>query len=99
MPDNHRKNPWNRLVDAARNAGATEDHAPNDAASSGFVARVITMREGLWRLAKTLLWRRWSLVAALIAIALYLILYFVMKSIPPASDPVPTPSLPLPPEP
>jgi hypothetical protein len=99
MPDKDPENPWTRFVDAAKDAGATEDDASVEAAPSGFVKRVIAMREGLWKFAKTILWRRWSLVAALLAIVLYLTLYFVMKSNPPTPDPAPTPTLPLPPEP
>lgn len=99
MPENDRQDPWNRLVDAAKNAGAPAEQDPEEPASSGFVSRVVAMREGLWQFAKTVLWRRWSLAAALAAIVLYLVIYFVMKSSPPAPAPAPAPSLPLPPEP
>ncbi len=101
MSDPNEDNHWNRLVDAARDAGATTDDAREQKAPSAFVSGVITMREGLWKFATTVLWRRWSLVAALLAIALYLIFYFVMKSNPPARAPTPAPSqtLPQPPDP
>ncbi|NIP98617.1 MAG: hypothetical protein GWO24_36490 [Akkermansiaceae bacterium] len=99
MPEDHRQNPWNRLLEAAKDAGATEDHAPVEPAPSGFVARIIAMRQGLWKFARTFIWRRWSLVAALLAIALYLVVYFVMKSNPPTPAPTPPPSFPFPPEP
>ena len=101
MPDHDhdQENAWNRLVGAAKDAGAAGDDEPIEAAPSGFVKRVITMREGLWLFAKTVLWRRWSLAAAVIAIILYLVFYFVMKANPPESAPATNPSLPLPPEP
>lgn len=96
--DEHdQKNPWNRLVGAAREAGATEEDHQKEEAPSTFVSRVVKMREGLWQFAKTVLWRRWSAIAALIAILLYLLFHFVMKMNPP--EPAPNPSLPLPPEP
>ena len=101
MPDNKPETPWNRLLGAAKEAGATEDDSPVEEAPSGFVKRMISMQEGLWKFAKTILWRRWSLVAALLAIALYLTLYFVMKSNPPTPAPAPqlAPTFPLPPAP
>ena len=99
MPDQDQENAWKRLVDAAKESGATGEDLAEEPAPSGFVGRVVAMREGLWKFARTILWRRWSLVAALIAIVLYLLFYFVMKSNPPTPDPAPTPSYPLPPAP
>ena len=63
---------------------------------AGFVSRVVMMRRGLWRFARTLLWRRWLLVAAGAAIVLFLTIYVVMKLTPP---PDPAPRLPFPPAP
>lgn len=101
MPDPNEENHWNRLIDAAKDAGATTDDAHEHKAPSAFVSGVIAMREGLWKFTKTVLLRRLSLVAALLAIALWLILYFVMKSNPPARspDPVLPQTLPQPPSP
>ena len=103
MPDKDQQNSWNRFIDAAKNAGATKDRAAADKPPSSFVSSVIAMRENLWQFAKTVLWRRWSLVAALIAIVLYLTFYVIMKTNPPEPDPVPapspTPTPPLPPDP
>jgi hypothetical protein len=100
MPAHDPKDPWNRLVDAAKKSGATaDDDPPSEPAPSTFVAGVIALRGGLWKFARTILWRRWSLAAALLAIVLYLLFSIVMKSNPPAPTPEPAPSLPLPPEP
>ncbi len=101
MPDPDKENHWNRLVDAAKDAGATTDGTHEHKAPSTFVSGVIAMREGLWKFTKIVLLRRLSLVAALLAIALWLILYSVMKSNDPAPAPVQTPprTLPQPPNP
>lgn len=96
MPEQDEDSPWNQLVGAAKEVGATAPDGPPEPVPSGFAGRIVAMREGLWRLARTLLWRRWSLVAALLAIVLYLILYFVLKSDP---VPEPAPQLPMPPAP
>ena len=101
MPDPNKENHWNRLVDAAKDAGATTDGALEHKAPSTFVSGVIAMREGLWKFTKIVLLRRLSLVAAILAIALWLILYSVMKSNEPARSPAPAlpQTLPQPPDP
>ena len=99
-PNENQENSWNKLVDAAKDAGATKATASlKEQAPSGFVSGVIAMREGLWKFAKTVLWRRWSLCAALLATALYLTFYFIMKANPPTDPaPAPAPTLPEPPD-
>ena len=100
MPDTNKGNQWKRLVNAARDAGATSGEEPSDAAPSTFVSRVITLRAGLWKFARTVLWRRWSLVAALLALLLYLLFFLILKSAPPNQAPSTTPlTLPQPPNP
>ncbi len=102
MPEPDKNNQWSRLIDAAREAGATTENedSSKDHASSTFVSGVITMRKGLWKFARTVLWRRWSLIVALLAIALYLIFYFTMTPDTPGQNatPEPTRTLPLPPD-
>ncbi|MBB07956.1 MAG: hypothetical protein CMN03_06800 [Roseibacillus sp.] len=102
MPEPDKNNQWNRLVDAAREAGATTENGegPEDHAPSTFVSGVITMRQGLWKFARTVLWRRWSLIVALMAIALYLVFYTTMNSNSRDQKAAPEPSrtLPLPPD-
>ncbi|MAT30237.1 MAG: hypothetical protein CMP29_00425 [Roseibacillus sp.] len=100
MPEPDKENQWSRLVDAARDAGATTREEQHDAAPSTFISRVITLREGLWKFARTVLWRRWSLVAALLALLLYLTFFLILRSTSPSSVPSPAPlSLPQPPDP
>ena len=97
MPETNKGNQWNRLVNAAKDAGATTGEEKHEAAPSTFVSRVITLRKGLWKFASAVLWRRWSLLAALLALLLYLILFLTLKSMPPAA-PSPAPwTLPEPP--
>ena len=99
MPEPEKENQWSRLVDAARDAGATTREEQHDAAPSTFISRVITLRKGLWKFARTVLWRRWSLVAALLALLLYLTFFLVLRSFSPNSIQSPEPlSLPQPPE-
>lgn len=100
MPDKDKENQWRRLVDAAKDAGATTGEDQHDAAPSTFVSGVITLKEGLWRFARTVLWRRWSLVAALLALLLYLSLFLILRSTAPSSAPSTPPlTLPQPPDP
>ena len=99
MPETNKENQWSRLVDAAREAGATTQEEQDEAAPSTFISRVITLKEGLWKFARTVLWRRWSLVAALLALLLYLTFFLVLRSPSPNSIQSPEPlSLPQPPE-
>ena len=91
------KNHWDQLVNAARDARASDPTPEDDRPSHDFLSRMAKMRHRLWKIARTILWRRWSLFAALGAIILYLVVYFVLKSSPPGIEhPLP---LPLPPAP
>ena len=85
--------PLERLVAESRTAPAP----PSANAPFGFATRIVSRWQQVRQLRGYVLWRRWSAIAALIAILLYLILYFVMKMNPP--EPAPNPGLPLPPEP
>jgi hypothetical protein len=100
MPDKDKENQWRRLVDAAKDAGATTGEDQHDAAPSTFVSGVITLKEGLWKFARTVLWRRWSLVAALLALLLYLTFFLILRSSSTSLDQTPPPlTLPQPPAP
>jgi len=61
------------------------------------VSRLASLRGSLLRFARTLLWRRWSAVAAVAALVLYLVVYLILKSNP--SEVAPVLPIPLPPEP
>jgi hypothetical protein len=54
-----------------------------------------TMRASLWTLAVTLLWRKWSLVAILVAVILYLVACLLLKSEPSPAIPTPEPPNPV----
>ena len=95
MTPNPPENEWDKLVRSARDLGL-EDEGNRETTPPRVLDRIIHLREGLWRLARMLLWRRWLLVAAGGAIALFLVVFMVMKMNPPV---VPPPPLPLPPQP
>ena len=86
--------PWKELVKAAHKARA---ESPDDASPTpppNFVSRMREMRQSLWQIARTILWRRWSLIAIVIALLLYLVAYFLLRT-----DPAPTIPPPEPPDP
>lgn len=89
--------PWDKLVGAARESGAAETKVTDEAPPPGFVSRLASLRGSLLRFARTLLWRRWSAVAAVAALVLYLVVYLILKSNP--SEVAPVLPIPLPPEP
>lgn len=86
---------WKRLVDAARAAPA--EAAPEHRAPDGFAARLVGLRDRIIALARTLLWRRWSLVAALLAAVVYLGVLLVARCdrgpiLEPPDDPITEPT-------
>ena len=86
---------WNELLGAIKKAGAGQPAAGPDAAPPTFVSRMRKMRETLWLVARTLLWRRWSLVAIAVALIIYLVAYLVLKEDPAPTIPPPQPPSPL----
>lgn len=93
-PDNNDpdQSPWNRLVSASRPASENNDgeHPPE-----GFVAHMRKVRGDLWGFARTLLWRRGSLIAIVVALLLYLLAHFFLKSDPAPSVTPPKPRNPI----
>lgn len=85
---------WNKLVDTAKHLDATGS-AAEVPAPEGFVARMRSVRKSLWSLARTLLWRRWSLVAIVVAALLYLLVYLFFRPDPTPTIPTPQPPTPL----
>ena len=97
MNDNDPENEWNKLVRSAKDIGAADgDEAGGREAPSGFVSRVVKLREDLWLMAKTLVWRRWLLVAAGAAFVVLIVVFVFLKLNPPDDAP---PAIPLPPAP
>ncbi len=69
-PDRH----WQKLVEAARRS-SPESEAPEESAPPGFASRIISLRDTIISIARTLLWRRWSVAVALLCFAALLILF------------------------
>jgi hypothetical protein len=86
---------WNKLVNLAKQSGAGRTGTDEAAVPKSFVSRMRKLRSTLWDFAKTLLWRRLSLVATIVAIVLYLVVYLLTKQDPVPSIPTPQPPIPL----
>lgn len=86
---------WTRLLGEAKKSGAGQPGRRETGDPSSFVVRMRTARENLWVFAKTILWRRWSLIAIAVALLLYLIAYLVLGPAAPPSIPTPDPPRPL----
>lgn len=73
---NDKDDPWKRLVDAAKTAPLDEEETPAPEVS------VKTLRESVQALFLALTWRKWSLLAALLAGIIFLVVYLLRE--PPA---------------
>lgn len=89
------ENAWKKLLSAAKEVDAATKPTPDAAPPDGFIPRMRLMREGLWTMAKTLFWRRWSLVAVIIALALYGLARLLLQPEPTPSISPPAPPTPL----
>jgi len=69
---------WKKLVEAARKAPPEPETPP----PAGFASRVVALRDAIAAFARTLLWRRWSVLAALACLALFLAVLVVTKCSP-----------------
>ena len=75
---------WKQLVKAAKPAlEGSEAPPPKD-----FGARIATLRDGIRSLALALTWRRWSILAALLAALVLAILYWVLRDDTPDRPPI-----------
>ncbi len=54
---------WQKLVEAARK---TPPPAADEPPPPGFAARIVAMREAIAAFARTLTWRRWSVITAVV---------------------------------
>ena len=79
MSKNNEDKAWSKLAETARRLGSGQDSAPLRTAPADFVSRIRSRRRELWDLARTLLWRRWSLIAVIIAIVAYLLVNFSLR--------------------
>jgi hypothetical protein len=71
---------WKKLVEAARKAPPEPEEAP----PAGFASRVVALRDAIAAFARTLMWRRWSVLAALGCLVLFLAVLAATKCSAPA---------------
>lgn len=86
---------WNQLLGAAKRAGSGQPPGPEGAAPPTVVSRLRELRKTLWVFARTVLWRRWSVFAIVVAALLYLLAYLLLKPDPEPSIQAPQPPTPL----
>lgn len=84
--------PWKELLEAAKSERALPGSEDVEPAPDSFVNRIRAMRAGLWAAAKAVFWRRWSLVAVLVALLVYGLCHLLLKpdtesTIPPPHPP------------
>lgn len=80
---------WEQAARAARESTPPQDLTPPDE----FLAKIQAIHSQLWCIAKRLLWRRWSILLAVIAAIVYLIVYATLPQ--PTEGPIiPLPSAP-----
>lgn len=79
MNKNEEDPSWSKLAETVRRLDSGQDSDPPPKAPADFVSRIRSKRRELWDLARTLLWRRWSLIAVFIAIVAYLLVNFLLK--------------------
>ena len=78
---NDNNDPWKRLVDAAKTAPVEEQSEPN------FTISVKALRESVQSLFLALTWRKWSILAAILAGLIFLIL-FLLRDDSPLPEPI-----------
>lgn len=86
--------PWKDLLQAARSERALHGSEDAEPAPDRFVNRIRNMRAGIWAVAKAVFWRRWSLVAVLLALLVYALCHMLLEpdresTIPPPNPPQP----------
>ena len=88
------EDPWKRLVDQAKTA------PPEEPGKAPPTVSIKTLRGTVQSLLLALTWRKWSLVAAVLASSFFLIFYFFLRDDSPPgeriipSDPPPSPAAP-----
>jgi hypothetical protein len=82
MNDNN--DPWKRLVDAAKTSPGEEQSEPN------FKISVKALRESVQSLFLALTWRKWSILAAILAGLIFLILFLLRDDFPLPEPIIPT---------
>jgi hypothetical protein len=78
---NDKDDPWKQLVEAAKTAPLDEEEMPAPEVS------VKTLRESVQALFLALTWRKWSLLAALLA-GLIFVVFYLMRDRPAPPQPI-----------
>lgn len=89
------QDPWRRLLDTGHRPGG----APTGVSSipvppPGFLELLRAQRAGLWKIARALLWRKWSLLLALAALILFFATLFHNEFIDTSAPAIPRPATP-----
>lgn len=79
------KDPWERLVEASKSAPPAEELETSPPAIS-----VKSLRESVQALVLAMTWRRWSLLAALVAGIIFLVFYLFFRDDSPSQPIIPT---------
>jgi len=85
MPEPH--DPWKQLVEASRESRSREEEAPPPELN------VSSLRESVRALILAMTWLRWSLLAALLAGIIFLVIFLFLRQDEPPREPI------IPPEP
>ena len=78
---NDNDDPWKRLVDAAKTAPLDDPESPP-------TVSVNSLRDSVQGLLLALTWRKWSLIAAVLAGFFFLGFYFFFREEPLAEEPI-----------
>jgi hypothetical protein len=76
---------WSRLLGAARKTGGTTPEPPPAEPPASIWKRFPEWRENVLAVARTLLWRRWSWITAVLALLVFLLVWFLLRTDP---DPI-----------
>lgn len=75
---------WNQLVKAAKPALQEDDALP----PARFGSRIAKLRHSIRSLALALTWKRWSILAALLAALGFAVLFWILRDEPPERPPL-----------
>ena len=67
---------WDKLVKAAQKSPPAE---PEEKLPPGFVSRIVGLRDAIAAFARTLAWRRWSVLTAILSAGILLIVFAVTR--------------------
>lgn len=68
---------WQKLVAAARRTSPPADEPTS--APPGFASHIVALRESVIALARVLLWRRWSVTAAILCFVIFAVILTLLR--------------------